>query len=316
MTIKLGVVMDPISTINPKKDSTLAMMLEAQRRGWELAYMEQRDLFVDQGLARARMREVTVHEDLGHWFDLGPERTTALDELDAILMRRDPPFEMEYIYATYILELAERRGVLVVNKPESLRNWNEKLSTAHFPQCAPPTLVARERSLLREFAQQHDEVVIKPLDAMGGSSVFRLHRKDPNLNVALEIMTQHDSRTVMAQRFLPEIRSGDKRVLLIEGQPVPHALARIPAEGETRGNLAAGARAEGVPLSSRDRWICDQVGPTLRAKGLIFVGLDVIGDYLTEINVTSPTGIRELDRLFSLNISANLMDAVAARLAR
>jgi glutathione synthase len=315
MTIKLGVVMDPIATINPKKDSTLAMLLASQDRGWTLTYMEQRDLFVQNGEPLARMRDVRVRDNLDDWFELDNERTGALHGLDVILMRRDPPFEMEYIYATYVLGLAERQGTLVVNRPASLRSWNEKLSIAWFPQCAPPTLVTREKERIHLFIREQGEAVVKPLDGMGGHSIFRLRADDPNVNVVLETITQHETRTVMAQRFLPEISAGDKRILLVDGEPVPGALARIPAAGESRGNLARGARGEGSPLSERERWICAEVGPTLRDKGLIFVGLDVIGDYLTEINVTSPTGIREIDQLFGLNVSSTLLDAIERRLS-
>ncbi|MBK8481389.1 MAG: glutathione synthase [Proteobacteria bacterium] len=315
MTIQLGVVMDAIATIKPSKDSTLAMALEAQRRGWALAYIEQRDLFARDGEAWARMRPLSVADDRERWFTLGDERTARLTTLDALLMRKDPPFDLEYIYSTYLLELAERRGLLLVNRPQALRDHNEKLAIAAFPQCTPPTLVSRERARLRAFAASEQEVVIKPLDTMGGSSVFRVRADDPNLSVILELMTQHDTRTVMAQRFVPEISDGDKRILLVDGVPVPWMLARIPAPGETRGNLAAGARAEGRALGARERWICEQVGPTLRERGLLFVGLDVIGNFLTEINVTSPTGIRELDRQFGLNIAGLLLDAIASRLA-
>ncbi|MBK6846997.1 MAG: glutathione synthase [Proteobacteria bacterium] len=314
MTIQLGVVMDPIATIKAHKDSTFAMALEAQRRDWVLTYIEQRDLFARDGEAWARMRPLTVADDPQHWFTLGAERTAPLSTLDAVLMRKDPPFDLEYIYSTYLLELAERRGVLVVNRPQALRDHNEKLAITGFAHCIPPTLVSRERARLRDFAVAQQEVVIKPLDTMGGGSVFRVRADDPNLSVILELMTQQDTRTVMAQRFVPEISAGDKRILLIDGVPVPWMLARIPAAGETRGNLAAGARAEGRALGARERWLCDQVGPALRERGLLFVGLDVIGDFLTEINVTSPTGIRELDRLFGLNIAGLLIDAIAHRL--
>lgn len=315
MTVQLGVVMDPIATIKPHKDSTLAMALEAQRRGWSLTYLEARDLFARGGEAWGRLRPLSVADDPEHWFTLGGERTAPLSTLDAILMRKDPPFDLEYIYSTYLLELAERQGVLVVNRPQALRDHNEKLALTAFPQCAPSTLVSRERGRLRDFAVAEQEVVIKPLDTMGGGSVFRVRADDPNLSVILELMTQHDTRTVMAQRYLPAISAGDKRILLVDGEPVPWMLARIPAPGETRGNLAAGARAEGRALGPRERWICEQVGPALRARGLLFVGLDVIGDFLTEINVTSPTGIRELDRQFGLNIAGLLLDAIARRLA-
>lgn len=309
-SLKLGVVMDPIGSINVKKDSTFAMLLEAQRRGWEIFYMEQRDLWLRDGAARARVRALRVQDNPEHWFEFGVEREQALAELDVLLMRKDPPFDMEYIYTTYILERAEAAGVLVLNKPQALRDANEKLFTAWFPQCTPPTLVTRDKTRLRAFLNEHADIILKPLGGMGGASIFRLRAGDPNVNVAIETLTAHETRYVMAQRFIPEISAGDKRILLVNGAPVPYALARIPAPGETRGNLAAGGSGVGVELSARDRWICEQVGPMLREKGLLFVGLDVIGDYLTEINVTSPTCIRELDALYGLNIAGTLLDVI------
>jgi len=313
--INLGVVMDPIGSIHPKKDSTLAMLLEAQRRGWHIRYMEQGDLHLRDGRPYAQMRELSVRDDPEDWFTLGAGEIADLDGLDVILMRKDPPFDMEYIYTTYLLELAEAQGVLVVNRPAALRNTNEKLATAWFPQCTAPSLVSRDAAQIRAFLQEHGDVIVKPLSAMGGESVFRVRRDDPNVNVIVEVMTQYGRRHTMSQRYLPQISEGDKRILLIDGEPIPHALARIAAPGETRANLAVGGRGVGVPLNERDRWICDQVAPTLRDQGLLFVGLDVIGDYLTEINVTSPTCIRELDALFGLNIAANLMDSIEKRLS-
>jgi glutathione synthase len=313
MPVRLGVVMDPIGSINFKKDSTLAMLLEAQARGWRLAYMEMGDLFLRDGEAHARTRALTVFDDPKRWFELGAETTEPLAALDVILMRKDPPVDTEYLYATYLLEQAETRGALVVSRPAALRDANEKLFAAWFPQCTPPTLVTRDTARVRDFLTEQGEIVVKPLGAMGGESVFRLRAGDPNVNVVLETMTARGARYTMAQRFLPEIAEGDKRILLVDGEPVPYALARIPAEGESRGNLATGGTGVGVPLSERDRWICHEVGPRLREMGLLFVGLDVIGDYLTEINVTSPTCIRELDKLYGLNIAGQLMDAIAAR---
>ncbi len=313
--IKLGVVMDPIGSIKAYKDSTLAMLLAAQVRGWPIRYMEQGDLYLRDGKAFARSRALRLFDDPKRWFEWGEETTGPLSELDVILMRKDPPFDMEYIYTTYLLERAEEEGVLVVNRPRSLRDANEKLFTAWFPPCTPPTLVTRAAGRLRDFLAEHGDIVLKPLGSMGGESVFRLRRGEPNVNVTIETLTAHESRYAMAQRFLPEIAQGDKRILLIDGEPIPYALARVPAEGESRGNLAAGGTGTGVPLSERDRWICAQVGPTLREKGLLFVGLDVIGDYLTEINVTSPTCIRELDRQYDLHIADKLMDTIANRLA-
>jgi glutathione synthase len=316
MSIRLGVVMDPIGSIKVSKDSTFAMLLEAQSRGWPLHYMEQGDLFLRDGQAFARHRALRLFDDTSHWYEWGGEATDPLSAFDVILMRKDPPFDMEYVYTTYLLERAEDAGVLVVNKPRSLRDANEKLFTAWFPQCTPPTLVTREPGRIRDFLVEHGDIILKPLGGMGGESVFRLRRGDSNTNVVIETLTVDETRFAMAQRFLPEIAQGDKRILLIDGEPVPYALARIPAEGETRGNLAAGGTGVGVPLSERDRWICAQVGPILREKGLLFVGLDVIGDYLTEINVTSPTCIRELERLYDLHISARLMDVIAGRLSQ
>jgi len=313
---RLGVVMDPIGSINIKKDSTFAMLLEAQARGWELHYMELGDLFLRDGVAFARRRSLKVFEDSSRWFEFGPETTSALSELDVILMRKDPPFDMEYVYATYLLEQAEAAGVLVVNKPRSLRDANEKLFTAWFPQCTPPTLVTRRSTLIRDFLAEHQDIILKPLDGMGGASVFRLRREDPNVNVVLETLTHKETHYAMAQRFIPDITQGDKRILMIDGEPIPYALARIPAAGETRGNLAAGGTGTGVALSERDRWICREVGPALRERGLLFVGLDVIGDYLTEINVTSPTCVRELDKLYGLHISAQQLDVITKRLKR
>ncbi len=314
MTVNLGVVMDPIARITPAKDTTLALLLAAQQRGWRLHYLELDNLWLRDGAAWGASRRLRVHDDTRNWFELGAASEAPLAQLDAILMRKDPPFDMEYIYATYLLEQAEREGVLVVNRPRSLRDANEKLYTAWFPQCTPPTTVSARQDILRAFLAAHGDVILKPLDSMGGAAIFRLREGDANLGVILETLTQHGQRLIMAQRYIPEIREGDKRILLIDGEPVPFALARIPAAGETRANLAVGGRGEGVPLSDRDRWICAQVAPTLREKGLLFVGLDVIGDWLTEINVTSPTCIRELDALYDLDIAGQLMDAIAKRL--
>ena len=314
MTIKLGMVMDPISQINIKKDTSFAMLLEAQARGWELHYIELEDLFLSNGQAYARTRSLEVQRDASQWHRFTGEQQIPLSELDTIIMRKDPPFNQEYIYATYILEQAEREGVYVVNKPQSLRDANEKMFTAWFPQCCTDTFVARNPQKIRDFLQQHKEIILKPLDGMGGASIFLVRENDPNLSVILETMTEHGQRFIMAQKYLPAIKDGDKRILMINGEPVPYCLARIPSSGESRGNLAAGGRGEGRPLSDRDRWIAEQVGPTLKAKGLVFVGIDVIGDYLTEVNVTSPTCVQELDKQFDLNISAQLMDHIEAHL--
>ena len=306
--------MDPIETINPKKDSTLAMLLAAQKRGWHLYYMQQHDLSVRDGKLLLQTQTVSVKDDLNNWFSLGETKQIPATELDVLLMRKDPPLDIQYIHTTYLLELAEAAGVLVVNKPQTLRDANEKLFTSWFPQCCPPTLVSRNMQQLRGFLDEHGDIIIKPLEGMGGMSIFRLKLGDPNISVALETLTQNGSQYIMAQRFIPEISQGDKRILLVNGEPMPYALARIPATGETRGNLAAGGRGEGVPLSERDYWICEQVAPTLKQKGLLFVGLDVIGDYLTEINVTSPTCIRELDAQFGLDIGSALMECIASKL--
>lgn len=314
MTARLGVVMDPISGIHPKKDSTLAMLLAAQARHWELWYMELGDLGLRDGRAYGRMCSLHVYDDPKRWFALGDLREAPLAELDVILMRKDPPVDSEYLYATAILERAESAGAVVVNRPRALRDCNEKLYAQQFPHCTPPTLVSSEAGALKAFLEEHGEIVIKPLDAMGGASIFRLALGEVNTNVVIETLTAHGTRHAMAQRFIPEIRLGDKRILMIDGEPVPYALARIPQKGEFRGNLAAGGRGMGVPLSERDRWICEQVGPDLRARGLTFVGLDVIGDYLTEINVTSPTCIRELDQLYGLDIAGKLLTRIEAML--
>jgi glutathione synthase len=311
---KLGIVMDPIDQIKPYKDSSFAMLLEAQHRGWPLYYMQLQDLYMDNSVCYAEARILHVEDHSTHYYRLEPPRIIQLDELDIILMRKDPPFDLEYIYATYLLQQAERHGTLVVNKPQSLRDCNEKLFTHEFPQCCAPFRVSRNPVRLLEFLEQHRDIIIKPLDGMGGRSIFRIELGDPNTNAIIENVTNHGSRQVMVQKYLPEISAGDKRILLIDGQPVPYALARIPAAGENRGNLAVGATAKGQPLSERDYWICNQIAPTLRDRGLLFVGIDVIGDYLTEINVTSPTCIRELDAEFNLNISADLMLCIEQKL--
>jgi glutathione synthase len=314
MTIKLGVVMDAIASINYKKDTTLAMLWAAQDRGWQLFYMEQGDLFLEQGVARARMAQLTVQRDPQNWFSVAEAQDEDLDQLDVILMRKDPPFDNEYIYSTYILEAAERKGTLVVNRCQSLRDCNEKVFATQFPQCCPPVLVSADMQRLKAFHQQHGDAIYKPLDGMGGSAIFRVKQDDPNVSVILEMLTLHGSQTIMAQQFIPQIEKGDKRILMINGEPVPYCLARVPLAGETRGNLAAGGTGRPQPLTERDQWIAAQVGPSLREKGLMFVGLDVIGDYLTEINVTSPTCIREIDAAYDLDIGGQLMDCIAEAL--
>lgn len=312
---RLGVVMDPIGSIKPVKDSTLAMLLEAQSRGWELNYMEQADLFVEDGHLRARVRQLRVADDPEKWFQLASPHQSPLGELDVILMRKDPPFDMEYVYTTYLLGRAEEAGCLVVNRTSSLRDVSEKAYTMWFPECCPPTLITRSMGEMRRFLEEQGAIVVKPLDGMGGRSIFVVRAGDANANVIFETLTADQGRFAMAQRYVPEISTGgDKRILLIDGEPYPHALARIPPAGDNRGNLAVGATAEGRELTDRDRWICARVGPVLRDKGIIFAGLDVIGDYLTEINVTSPTGIRELDRMYGDNICSLLFDAIEKRL--
>jgi len=310
MTIKIGVVMDPIDQLNYKKDSTLAMLWAAQAKDWQLFYMEQKDLYLDQGVARASMARLTVFHDPDRWFSLEPHEQKDLAELDVILMRKDPPFDNEYIYSTYILEAAERLGTLIVNRCQSLRDCNEKVFATQYPQCCPPVLVSADNERLKAFYLQHEDVIFKPLDGMGGASIFRVKPGDSNLSVILETLTNFGELTIMAQRYIPQIVDGDKRILMINGEAVPYCLARVPASGELRGNLAAGGEGRSQPLTERDQWIADQIGPTLVEKGLLFVGLDIIGDFLTEINVTSPTCIREIDAGYDLNIGARLMDCI------
>lgn len=307
--------MDPIKGINIKKDSTFAMLLEAQRRGHQVAYMEPGDLRVRDGVAFAASKALTVKDDPAGWFEFGEQSMHPLADLDIILMRRDPPFEMDYVYLTYILELAERAGALVVNRPGALRDANEKFFITHFPQCCVPMVITRNVADVRSFVAEHGKSVVKPLDGMGGESVFQVRPDDPNFNVIMETMTLDGRELIMAQRYIEEISDGDKRILVIDGEPVPYALARYPGKGDFRGNLAKGGSGAGVKLSERDYWICGQVGPELKRRGIIFAGLDVIGDYLSEVNITSPTCIRELDREFGLNIAGQMFDAVERKLA-
>ncbi len=311
MTVKIGVVMDPIAKLNYKKDSTLAMLWAAQDRGWQLYYMEQHNLLLDQGVAKANMAALEVFKNPEHWYTLSESSEQPLTDLDVVLMRIDPPFDNEYIYSTYLLEQAERQGTLIVNRCQSLRDCNEKIFATEFPQCCPPVLVSANSNRLKAFHQEHQDVIFKPLDGMGGSSIFRVKPDDPNVNVILETLTEFGEQTIMAQKYLPEIKAGDKRILMINGEPVPYALARVPSSGETRGNLAAGGTGRAQPMTERDLWIAREIGPTLKEKGLLFVGLDVIGDYLTEINVTSPTCIREIDTAYDLDIAGQLMECIA-----
>ncbi|HEX7031070.1 MAG TPA: glutathione synthase [Gammaproteobacteria bacterium] len=311
---RLGVVMDPIQSIKPWKDTTLAFLLEAARRDFEIRYFEMADLYLRDGRARGHGRALAVRDDREDWFSLGAAEDIALGDLDVILMRKDPPFDLEYVYATQILELAEAAGSFVINRAAAIRDNNEKLAIQRFPECCAPTLVTRSAARIREFLAEQEHIVVKPLDGMGGYQVFVLQLGDPNTTMILDSITQSGARQVMAQRYIPEIKAGDKRILVIDGEAYPYALARVPLAGETRGNLAAGGTGKGVELTERDRWISAQVAPFLREQGLLFVGLDVIGDYLTEINVTSPTCVRELDAIYKDNISARLFDAIETRL--
>jgi glutathione synthase len=309
-TIKLGIVMDPINEVKVAKDSSMAMMLEAQKRGYEIYYMEMKDLYLDQGQARANTQKIKVYDDAKHWYELSAQQDIALSELDAILMRKDPPFDTEFIYATYMLERAEVEGTLIVNKPQSLRDCNEKLFTAWFADLTPRTLVTRNDTQIRRFHQELKDIIIKPLDGMGGSSIFRIKENDANVGVIIETLTDHGQQYAMVQEYMPEIVDGDKRILIVNGEPMPYCLARIPAQGETRGNLAAGGKGVARPLSPSDKLIAETIAPDLKKRGLFFVGLDIIGDKVTEINVTSPTCIREIEAAYPINISGKLMDAI------
>ncbi len=322
--ITTGFVIDPLAKLIAYKDSSIAMMLAAQRKDWEIHTMQQSDLYMDNSIARARTQTIqltgkTSRNDTA-WYRVIAEQDIELANLDVIFMRKDPPFDIEYITTTYILELAQLAGSLVVNSPASLRDNNEKMFITLFPQCCTPFLVSRDMQRLRRFVleryqQAQQDVILKPLDGMGGCSIFRVSPDDPNLSVILESVSEHGQKTVMAQQFIPEISAGDKRILLIDGKPVPFALARIPAEGETRGNLAAGGEGVGLPLTERDQWICDQIGPVLREKNILFAGIDVIGDYLTEINITSPTCIRELDNIYQLDIAGDIIACLEKHLS-
>ncbi len=314
MTIHLGVVMDPIEDIHYHKDTSLALLNAAQSHGFELWYMEQADLYISDGRAMARMAPLKVFMNEDHWFERGEYREAPLADLNIILMRKDPPFDSEFVYSTYILERAEQEGVLVANKPQSLRDCNEKLYATAFPHLMTPTLVTRRPELLKAFHQQQQDVIFKPLDGMGGSSIFRLKADDPNVSVIIETLTNEGQQQIMAQRFIPQISDGDKRILMINGEPVPYCLARIPASGETRGNLAAGGRGVTQPLSDENRALAEEIGPFLRERGLYFVGLDVIGNQLTEINVTSPTCVREISRDSGIDVAAQLIECLASQI--
>ncbi len=313
--LKIGIVMDPIGSITPKKDSSFAMLLEATRRNAEIHYFEQQDLRMLSGEARGRSTILSVQEDNKNWFQFGDQQDLELGALDAILMRKDPPFDMEYIYTTYILDRAQEAGALIVNAPQALRDMNEKAYTAWFPECTPVTLITRSMADMKAFLVEHGRIVVKPLDGMGGRSIFVIEKGDNNANVVFETLTDYGLRFAMAQVYIPEIKLGDKRILIVDGEPVPYALARIPTDDDNRGNIVAGATTKVQELSAADRRICDQVGPVLRDRGVLFAGIDVIGDFMTEVNVTSPTGIRELDSEFDLNIASLMFDSIEGKLA-
>lgn len=316
MRIKLAILMDPIESIHIEKDTTFAIGLAAQAAGWELFYFTQENLYVQQAKAFATIRSLKLKDDPKSWFELGEPQDQPLANFDVVLMRKDPPFNLRYIYTTYMLELAEQAGVLIVNKPQSLRDANEKCFTTQFPQCCPPTLITQNADQIRAFYREHQDIILKPLEGMGGRSVFRVQAGDPNLQVIIESLTQSEQMPIMAQAFIPEIATmGDKRILMIDGLPVPYALARIPNSIEGRGNMVRGAKGVGVPLTERDRCIAAEVGPVLKQKGLLFVGLDVIGEFLTEINVTSPTCIREIERAFQIDIAQDVVAAIAQSLS-
>ncbi len=308
--MKIGVVMDPIGSINIKKDSTFEMIWQAQQLGWQVNYLEMGDLSVDNGVALGQARSLTVFQDAKHWYELTEPRQIELGTLDAILMRKDPPFDMEYVYSTYILELAEQQGSLIANSPQALRDCNEKAYCAWFPDVCPETLISRNAVQFRNFLETHQDIILKPLDGMGGASIFRVQKNSPNISVILETLTRYGQNYAMAQRYLPEIKQGDKRILMVDGVPVQYALARIPAKGETRGNLAAGGTGIAQPLSESDYKIAERVGPELRKRNILFAGLDVIGNRLTEINVTSPTCIKEINAQFGTNIALDLLMAI------
>ena len=315
-TVSIAIIMDPISSITFYKDTSLALLLAAKDQGWRLNYAEMTDLYSIQDQARGHFRTIDVFDNANQWYEFGESNDRALSDFDVILMRKDPPFDKEFLYTTYLLEQAERAGTLVVNSPQSLRDCNEKIFATQFPQCTPPVLVARDMQKLRDFHAEQGDVIFKPLDGMGGTGIFRCAAEDPNVNVITETLSEGGKAFVMAQRYLPEIKQGDKRIIVVDGEAIPYCLARIPSAGETRGNLAAGGKGLAQALSERDQWIVDQVAPTLREKGLLFVGLDVIGDYLTEINVTSPTCVREIDKAFDTRIGERLMKAISKKLEK
>lgn len=312
--IRVAIVMDPIASITTYKDTSFRIALEAQARGYELLYLELADMFIEQGTAKARVRPLQVWDRSENYYQLGADQVVNMGDLDIIFMRKDPPFDIEFVYATHLLDLAARDGALVVNRPQSLRDCSEKLFTAWFPDLIPATLVSRSAKQIREFHQQHKDIILKPLDGMGGASIFRVDEQGSNLGVIIETLTNHGQRFAMVQEYLPAIQDGDKRILIINGEPVPYSLARIPSAGETRGNLAAGGSGRPQPLSDSDLALAKKIGPVLKEKGLYLVGLDVIGDRITEINVTSPTCMREIENAYQINIAGQLFDAVIADL--
>ncbi|MCH9639725.1 MAG: glutathione synthase [Betaproteobacteria bacterium] len=309
--MKLAFILDQLESIKPHKDSSYAMIREAAARNHQVFIMHQKDLILRNNTVSgfARNLTFTTAEDK-HWYQTGDITTIPLQEFDAVLMRKDPPFDMEYIYSTYLLELAEDQGAYIINSPRSIRDHNEKLAIAKYPQFITPTLISRQETLLREFLNQFQDVIFKPLDGMGGAGVFRVHDKDHNISVILETLTHYGTRTIMAQRFIPEIAEGDKRILLIAGKAVPYSLARIPKMGETRGNLAAGGTGITQLLTANDKKIAETLGSDLYAQGLMLVGLDVIGEFLTEINVTSPTGMQEISHQTGFNVAKMMIDAI------
>lgn len=308
--MKIAFVLDPLDSIKTYKDSSFAMMREAVARGHRIFSIMQEDLLWRGGDVIAIGNELELTGDPDDWYRAGKPVESKLAEFDAVVMRKDPPFDMEYVYSTYLLELGQRKGARVFNHPRAIRDNNEKMAIARFPQFTAPTIVTRHESLIREFLAEHGDIILKPLDGMGGTSIFRLHTNDHNIGVVIETLTHYGRRTIMAQRYIPEIVHGDKRVLIIDGKPVPYSLARIPKQGETRGNLAAGGRGVARPLSARDEEIATTLGPILAAEGLLLVGLDVIGDYLTEVNVTSPTCFQEITEQTGFNVAGMMIDAL------
>ena len=308
--MKIAFIVDPLDEFKTYKDSTYAMMREAAARSHELYVMQQQDMMWRDSVVIARAQLLTLSNQLDPWYRVNDSEEIALKDFDAILMRKDPPFDMEYLYSTYLLELAQEQGARVFNDARAIRDCNEKLTIARFPQFTAPTLVTRDAALIHGFIESHGDAILKPLDGMGGTSIFRVNPKDPNINVIVETITHYGRRTVMAQRYIPAIRDGDKRILVIAGRPVPYALARIPKPGETRGNLAAGGTGVARELTARDREIAGTLGPLLHAQGLLLVGLDVIGDYLTEVNVTSPTCFQEITEQTGFNVAGMMLDAL------